>query len=97
MKSLTQLVFDNLIEVLEADNGGPFEVTPQDFMDAKDPIDTLIRAGYFLEPAPDALDASFWQCAAGEESKAKEFFGRERRAYEALSGVLNRIFERGGE
>lgn len=93
MKSVYELVMDNLLAVLEEDNGGPFEATPDDYREAEEPIHDLIKAGYFLEPAPDDLEASFWQAAAGEETEAKEFFSRAPEAYEKLSAILTRIFD----
>jgi hypothetical protein len=85
-------VFRCLLDNMEYDNGFRFTYDDDHKVRAKEPIIQLIEAGYFQDSHYD-LDGSFWQCAAGEATEAKEYFSRKPIAYQQLSDILNEIFE----
>lgn len=85
-------VWHQLIDVLEADNGGRHEWTSHELRDALPAITELLAAGYFADD-PQDLDCSFWQAIAGEESESAEYFSRAPEAYTSLLVVLNRVFD----
>jgi len=85
-------VFDQLVKVMEADNGGEFTYTRDQCERAISSITMLQLAGFFADD-PSDIDGSYWTCAAGEFTEAKEYFSRAPEAYETLSEILNEVFE----
>lgn len=86
-------VWLELIEVLDADNGGTHEWTSEEMRAALPAIRALQELGFFADDSTD-LESSFWHAAAGEETEAREFFMRGLEPYEALGAVLNQVFDR---
>lgn len=86
-------VFELLLVVMSADNGCSFAAHASDFAKMEPHVRALQGAGYFADE-PTSLNGSFWTCAAGEETEAKDYFSKAPEAYDGLSAVLNDIFNR---
>ncbi len=89
----THYVFKCLIDILRADNGGCEIVYYEDFKRCESAISKLIGLDYFKDD-PNNIDGCFWMMGAAEESERKAYFDKDEESCEAISDVLNNIFER---
>lgn len=85
-------VWNKLLEIMAADNGGDFLLTTADWIQARPAIEAMIEAGFFTGD-PDDLDGDYWLAVAGDQSKAERRFSKCAGKYEELSDILDAIFD----